>query len=110
MELIVSNLPVDTNEEEFWTLFQVYGTVENVEIIRDEETNVSRGFGFILMDNEEEASKAIAALHKSKYKGCVLRVKESFNAEDDMKDKYCRKQLRRKDRKNEDLFLFEDSK
>jgi RNA recognition motif-containing protein len=45
------------------------------QIIKDNQTGASKGFGFIEMADEEAAHKAIDALHKKKVKGSRIRVK-----------------------------------
>jgi cold-inducible RNA-binding protein len=66
--IFVGNLDAEATEEELWKLFGVYGTVEHVNIIRDRETGLPRGFAFVEMTNAEEAAKAIQTMN-----GSILR-------------------------------------
>jgi len=55
--MYVGNLPWDTTEEQLSELFVSYGEVISSKIITDRETGRSRGFGFVEMDDIEEAIK-----------------------------------------------------
>lgn len=63
MRLYVSNLPWATTEEELKNLFQGYGKVSTCEIVKDRETNRSRGFGFVTLEDQAEGQKALDALN-----------------------------------------------
>jgi RNA recognition motif-containing protein len=77
MDLFVGNLKFDINDEELKPVFEEYGTVEKVRIIKDKETGRSRGFGFVTMPNEEEAQKAIEALDNADLEGRTLKVNKA---------------------------------
>ena len=47
------------------------------QVITDKETGRSRGFGFVEMDNDEEAQKAIDGLHNTPFRGRPLTVNEA---------------------------------
>lgn len=72
--IFVGNLDAETTEEELRKLFEAYGKVEHVNIIKDRETGVPRGFAFVEMTNEREATQAIEALNGSILRGRSLRV------------------------------------
>ena len=72
--IYVGNLPWTATQDDLVQLFSQYGTVEKTQIISDRETGRSRGFGFVEMSTEEEAQKAIDALHESPYNGRPLTV------------------------------------
>ena len=75
--IYVGNLVWDCTNDELLQLFQQYGQVKSAQVIMDRETNRSRGFGFVEMSNDEEASKAIQALNGFQYKGRPLTVSEA---------------------------------
>lgn len=75
--IYVGNLPFQLTEDELREVFAQYGDVSAARIIRDRETQRSRGFGFVEMPNDEEASKAIEALNGYSLKGRFLRVNEA---------------------------------
>lgn len=73
-KLYVGNLPFDVGEDELRSLFGQAGTVESVKIITDQYTGRSRGFGFVEMAVETEATKAIQTLNGYALKGRTLVV------------------------------------
>ena len=72
--IYVGNLPWTATQDDLVQLFSQYGTVEKTQIISDRESGRSRGFGFVEMATEDEAQKAIDALHESPYNGRPLTV------------------------------------
>lgn len=75
--IFVGNLSFGATEDELRHMFEVHGTVERVSIITDRDTGRSRGFAFVEMPNDEEASRAIAALNGSSLGGRTLNVNEA---------------------------------
>lgn len=63
MNIFVSNISFKVRENSLRELFAQYGAVERVKIVKDRETQRSKGYGFVEMSNDEEASKAIEALN-----------------------------------------------
>lgn len=74
MDIYVGNLPYSTSEDSLSELFGNYGSVSRVKIISDFATGRSKGFGFVTMEQSEEAEAAIAALNGSELDGRALRV------------------------------------
>jgi RNA recognition motif-containing protein len=74
MNIYVSNISYDTQEESFSALFSQYGEVSSARIITDRETGRSRGFGFVEMANDEEGQAAIDALNGTEFEGKELNV------------------------------------
>jgi RNA recognition motif-containing protein len=60
-----------------YALFQEHGAVKRAQVISDKETGRSRGFGFVEMNDDAEAQKAIDALNGSTYRGRALTVNEA---------------------------------
>jgi RNA recognition motif-containing protein len=77
IKIYVGNLSFDSTEEDLKGLFATYGDVESANIIIDQFTNRSRGFGFIEMTNREEGLKAIQALDSKDLGGRSLKVNEA---------------------------------
>jgi len=75
--LFVGNLDSEVTQEELRRLFEAYGQVVQVHIIRDRDSGLPRGFAFVEMTNAAEAEKAIRALNgsilKRPYPECELR-------------------------------------
>jgi RNA recognition motif-containing protein len=75
-KVYVGNLSFQTTENDVSDAFAHYGAVESVNIITDRDSGRSKGFGFVLMD-EEGADKAIATLNGSQLGGRTLTVNEA---------------------------------
>jgi cold-inducible RNA-binding protein len=75
-KLYVGNLSFQTTESDISNAFAQCGIVESVSIITDRESGRSKGFGFVLME-EEGADKAIASLNGSQLDGRTLTVNEA---------------------------------
>ncbi|MCS6927724.1 MAG: RNA-binding protein [Candidatus Binatia bacterium] len=76
-KLFIGNLPFQTTNEELETLFGQIGDVSSVSIITDKFTGRSRGFGFVEMDNAQEAQVAIERLNGYELQGRALTVNEA---------------------------------
>ena len=77
MKIYVASIPFRTSEEDLRQAFESYGDVSSVRIIKDRETQRSRGFGFVEMDNDDDAQQAIDALNGSEFQGRELVVNEA---------------------------------
>ncbi len=75
--IYVGNLPFSTTDDELNDLFSPHGTIKAARVIKDRITERSRGFGFVEMDNDEEADKAIAAMNGKDLDGRPLKVSEA---------------------------------
>ena len=76
-KLFVGGLPYSTEVEEIKQLFTQAGEVVSANIIRDKFTNQSRGFGFVEMATEDQASDAIQRLNGTQLGGRSIVVSES---------------------------------
>ncbi len=74
MNIFVGSLSYDVSETEFKELFEAYGEVTSAKIITDRDTGRSKGFGFIEMDNGQEA---IDALNGKDVSGRTIVVNEA---------------------------------
>ena len=70
-KLYVGNLSFGATEDSIKTLFTQYGEVVSVKIITDSMSGRSRGFGFVEMENADDA---IAALNNQQFEGRTLTV------------------------------------
>lgn len=77
MKIYVGNLSYSVDSEDLRTAFAEFGTVESAEVIVDRNTNRSRGFGFVEMNNDEEAKAAIEGLNGKDLEGRALNVNEA---------------------------------
>ena len=76
-KLYVGNLPYETGEAELQDLFARAGSVESVNVMRDQATGRARGFAFVEMSTDEEAQNAITALNGTQVGGRNLTVNEA---------------------------------
>ena len=63
MNIYIGNLSFQTTEDELKEIFEEYGTVTSVSIIKDKYSGRSRGFGFVEMESDQEGQAAIDALN-----------------------------------------------
>jgi len=76
-KLYVGNLPYTSTEDEVKTLFSQHGTVQSVAIITDRETGRSRGFCFVEMSDDAQATAAMTSLNGQDFGGRKLLVNEA---------------------------------
>ena len=82
MNIYVSNLSFNVQDENLKEFFMPYGEVTSAKVINDKFTGKSRGFGFVEMSNDEASKKAIAELNGSFVDGRNLNVTEAKPKED----------------------------
>ena len=80
--IYVGNLTWDATADDLLALFKEHGQVARAQVITDRETGRSRGFGFVEMNNDAEAQKAIDALNGQPFQGRPLTVNEAKPRED----------------------------
>ncbi len=76
-KLFVGNLSFQTTEDSLVNLFSECGKVESCKIITDRESGRSKGFCFIEMGTDEEATAAIAKFNGLELDGRALTVNEA---------------------------------
>jgi cold-inducible RNA-binding protein len=76
-KLFVGNLSFNTTENDLLDMFKQAGTVSSCELIMDKFTNKSRGFAFVTMGTQEEATAAITQLNGKEVDGRALTVNEA---------------------------------
>lgn len=77
MNIYVGNLDYGIQESELEQLFQEYGEVASVKIIKDKYTGKAKGFGFIEMPDEGEATTAIEELNGREVNGRQMKVNQA---------------------------------
>jgi hypothetical protein len=77
-KLYVGNLPFSVTEDDVRTLFSQYGEVVSITLVTDRETGRFRGFGFVEMENADQAR---SALDGQDYQGRALKVNEAHERE-----------------------------
>lgn len=76
-KLYVGGLPYSATQKQMEDLFAQAGTVESASIIIDRETGQSKGFGFVEMSSDAEATEAISKFNGYNLDGRSLVVNEA---------------------------------
>ena len=74
MNIYIGNLSYNTTEDALKALFDDFGVVENVKVIKDRHSGKSKGFGFLEMPSNSEADQAIKALNGKRVDGFNIKV------------------------------------
>lgn len=82
MNIYVSNLSFNVQDEDLRDFFAPYGEVASAKVISDRETGNSRGFGFVEMSDDAAAQKAITELDGATVEGRTIKVMEAKPKED----------------------------
>jgi len=77
MNIYVGNMAYDVTEEDLKKTFEAFGQVASTNVIKDQYSDRSKGFGFVEMPETSEAKAAIAALNGKELKGRTLNVNEA---------------------------------
>ena len=77
MNIYVGNLDYKVNENDLEEVFEEYGPVSSVNVITDKFSGRSKGFGFVEMENREDAMKAIKGLDGASLDNRKLVVNEA---------------------------------
>ncbi len=79
MKIIVLNLDRGITKEELKVLFEEFGAVQSCDLVLDNVTGKSKGFGFIEMPKPGEAKLAIKSLNNKKVAANRIRVRKAKN-------------------------------
>ncbi len=75
--IFVGNLDFGTTEDSLRSLFEQFGTVDRVSLVRDRDTGQSRGFAFVEMADAAEGERAIQALNGTTLGNRQINVNEA---------------------------------
>lgn len=76
-KLYVGSLPYSWTTEQLEELFTPFGRVTSAAIVSDQGTRKSKGFGFVELDSEDSAKKAMTELNGKEIEGRALAVREA---------------------------------
>ena len=76
-KLYVGNISPDATEASLKALFSMFGAVDKAYIIPDPATGKCKGYGFVIMNSEADAQKAIKALNGKKCGEFTVKVEET---------------------------------
>ncbi len=74
VQIYVGNLTYSMTEDSLRELFAPFGEVLSTKIIKDRLTDRSRGFGFVEMENKDEAESAIQKIDGTEVEGRNMKV------------------------------------
>ena len=97
-KLYVGNLSYDSTQEDIRTLFETYGAVNDVFIVKDRESGRPRGFAFVSMDTAESMQAAVDGLNGKEFMGRVLAINEARPREDRGQRNHHRENRNRRDK------------
>ena len=75
--LYVGNLPFSATDESLMQMFQQAGQVESARVVTDRDTGRNKGFGFVEMSTDQEATDAITKFNGTDFEGRTLTVNEA---------------------------------
>jgi len=75
--LIINYLPPELNEDELMAIFAEHGEIEHIKVVRDHQTRLSLGYGFVKYKKAEEAQRAVKM--KNGFAVGTKRIKVSFS-------------------------------
>ncbi|KKZ67086.1 hypothetical protein EMCG_07257 [[Emmonsia] crescens] len=73
-KLFIGGLAWHTTDDTLRAGFEKYGTIEEAIVVKDRDTNRSRGFGFVRFASDAEADAAMNAMSNQEFDGRVIRV------------------------------------
>lgn len=76
-KLYVGNLSFDTNDQDLEQAFSEYGEITSAAVVKDRDTNRSKGFGFVEFAQAADAQKAKDAMNGKELGGRMLKVDEA---------------------------------
>ena len=77
MNIYVGNLAEEVSDDDLRAVFEAFGQVESVNILRDRFSGESKGFGFVEMPSKDEAQQAIEDADGTDLKGKAIKVNEA---------------------------------
>ncbi len=77
LSILVRNLPKSFTQEDLEDLFFEFGTIVSCDLVMDETSGLSKGFGFVELSTQGETDKAIESLNAKVIDGKKIRVKWS---------------------------------
>lgn len=76
-KIYVGNLAFSVDSDQLTQVFSEFGTVDSANVITDRETGRSKGFAFIEMNSDSEATTAISKLNGMDLSGRAMNISEA---------------------------------
>lgn len=77
-KLYVGNLPFSMDSERLKEVFSPYGEISEATVIAFKDTGKSKGFGFVTLEDDEQAEKAISEMNEKEVDGRKISVREAI--------------------------------
>jgi len=77
MNIFSGNLSYIVTENDLRQTFDTFGQVASATVIKEKQSDRSKGFGFVEMPEQAESHSAIAALNGQAFKGRTITVNEA---------------------------------
>ncbi|MDR2955852.1 MAG: RNA-binding protein [Prevotella sp.] len=77
MNIFIAGLSYSINDNDLRDLFTEYGEISSAKVIMDRATGRSKGYGFVELEDNEAAQKAIDELNGAEYDGRTISVSEA---------------------------------
>jgi RNA recognition motif-containing protein len=77
MNIFIAGLSFKVNDADLSNLFEEYGSITSAKVVTDRMTGRSKGYGFVEMDDNAAAAKAIAELNGAEFDGRTISVSEA---------------------------------
>jgi len=77
MNIFVAGLSFKVNDADLANLFEEYGEISSAKVITDRMTGRSKGYGFVEMEDNDAAQRAIDELNGAEYDGRTIAVSEA---------------------------------
>ena len=77
MNIFIAGLSFKVNDADLAGLFEEYGAISSAKVVVDRQTGRSKGYGFVEMEDEEAAAKAISELNEAEFDGRKISVSEA---------------------------------
>lgn len=81
MNILIESLPSSATEENVRKLFEMYGTVESVYLVKDKHSGMQNGQAYVRMSSDDEAEQAINKLQGADFEGQQIRVRQVEDAD-----------------------------
>jgi cold-inducible RNA-binding protein len=82
VKLHFGNIAKDISDSQLDELVRPFGTPESCEIVKDRTSGASKGFGFVVFPNADEAQAAVTGLNGKEVNGQALSVSEARSPKD----------------------------
>ena len=86
MKLFVGNLSKEVTADQLLKVFEKHGWVDSVEIVKESESGISMGFGFVVMSTSTDGQKAIDGLNGKEILGQTIDVSEDRRDRSDRRE------------------------